>query len=95
MTRIRAIADCKKALAAIVSPFLSQESIECVDDAYQSALEIGWYKDELRGEIELYENMTDEEYDEKFNCSSSEYELRSRFGESDGHGGIDEEEYPY
>lgn len=97
MTRLEAIADCKKQLASVKSPFLSQESIECVDDAYQTALETGWYKDELRGEIELYENMTDEEYDEKFNQQpiSPGYEPRCRFGESDGHGGIDEEEYPY
>ena len=99
MTREQAIADCKAKLSSAKSPFLSQESIECVDDAYQDALEMSYYRDELRGEIELYENMTDEEYNEQFNSKpdiiSPEYEPRCRFGESDGYGGIDEEEYPY
>lgn len=94
MTRLEAIADCKKALASAHSPFLSQESIECVDDAYQAALEMGWYRDELRGEIELYENMSDEEYDKRFNQPISE-QPRCHFGESDGFGGIEEEEYDY
>lgn len=64
MTRLQAIQKCKDELKSVKAPYVSQESIEDVDDTYQNALEIGWYKDELREDIKLYENMTDEEYDE-------------------------------
>jgi hypothetical protein len=61
-TRIEAIAELRQELTEMVTPYLSQDSIECVDDAYQEALEIGWYKDELRDSIKFLEEMSDEEY---------------------------------
>lgn len=62
MTRIERIAELQKELNDCIALYLTQESIECVDDAYQEALEISWFKDDLRDQIKHLESLSDEQF---------------------------------
>lgn len=57
------IVELRQLIANAGSISLSSEDIECVNDNYQSALELSWYKDELRDEIENIKNMSYSKFD--------------------------------
>jgi hypothetical protein len=52
----KALSSAKAELSALVTPHLSQSDHEDISDRYQDALEISWYKDELRDNIKRLEN---------------------------------------
>ena len=51
------------------APMLSMEDHEEVSDRYQQALEVGYYKEELRNEIEAIKAMSYKEFDERYNST--------------------------
>lgn len=63
MTRSEKIKELVEGLSNCHIPRLTPEDHEDVSDRYQEALEVSYYKDELRDQINDLENMSDEDYD--------------------------------
>lgn len=66
MTKFDKIEILEKELESLRTPLLTEENIEDADDMYQQALEIGYYKAELREEIEYIKSMDNSTFKSKY-----------------------------